>query len=67
MLVHGFDVDGRQRQGGANTPGRANRAKEIGPVEAPVAERARTASTPRQGDSKNRIQAGLTAVTNRIL
>jgi len=46
MLVHGFNVDGRQHQGGANTPARANRAEEIGPGEAPVARRARTASTP---------------------
>jgi hypothetical protein len=46
MLIHGFDVDGRQRQGGADTPGWADRAEEVGPVKTPVARRARAASTP---------------------
>ncbi len=46
MLVHGFDIDRRQDQASANATGRANRAEKIGPVEAPVAPRARTAPTP---------------------
>ena len=45
MLVHGFDVDGRQHQGSANASGWADRAEEVGPVETPVARRARAAST----------------------
>ncbi len=46
MLVHGFDVDGGQDQSAANATGRADRTEQIGPVEAPVAQRARAASAP---------------------
>ena len=46
VLVHGFDVDGRQDQGAANATGRAHRAEQIRPVEAPVAQRARTGASP---------------------
>ena len=45
MHVHGFDVDGRQHQSGANATGWANGAEQICPGKAPVAQRARTAST----------------------
>jgi hypothetical protein len=47
MLVHGFDVDGGQRQGGADASDRTDCAEKIHPVEAPVAQRARTASESR--------------------
>jgi hypothetical protein len=46
VLVHGFDVDGRQHQSGANATGRADGAEQIGPGEAPVARRARTGTAP---------------------
>ena len=46
VLVHGFDVDGRQHQSGANATGRADGAEQIGPGEAPVARRARTGAAP---------------------
>ena len=46
MLVHGFDVDGRQDQGGANATGWTDGAEQIGPVKAPVAQRARAGATP---------------------
>jgi len=51
VLVHGFDVDGRQDQSAANATGRAHGAEQIRPVEAPVAQRARagTASGPDSG------------------
>jgi hypothetical protein len=38
VLVHGFDVDGRQDQSAANATGRADGAEQIRPVEAPVAQ-----------------------------
>ena len=46
MLVHGFDVDGGQDQSAANATGRADRAEQIRPVEAPVAQCARAAPAP---------------------
>lgn len=46
MQGHGFDVDGRQHQSGANAAGWANGAEQIGPGKAPVTLRARTASAP---------------------
>lgn len=46
MLVHGFDVDGRQDQSAANATGRAHRAEQIRPVEAPVAQCARAGTAP---------------------
>ncbi len=46
MLVHGFDVDGRQDQSAANATGRADRTEQIRPVEAPVAQCARAAPAP---------------------
>jgi len=46
VLVHGFDVDGRQHQSGANATGRADGTEQIRPVEAPVARRARAAAAP---------------------
>jgi hypothetical protein len=46
MLVHGFDVDGGQDQSGANATGRADGAEQIGPGEAPVAQRARPGAAP---------------------
>jgi len=44
VLVHGFDVDGRQDQSAANATGRAHGAEQIRPGEAPVAQRARAAA-----------------------
>jgi hypothetical protein len=46
MLVHGFDVDGRQDQGGAHTTGWADGAEQIRPVKAPVAWRTRAGAAP---------------------
>ena len=46
VLVHGFDVDGRQHQSGANATGGADGAEQICPVEAPVPQRARAAAAP---------------------
>ena len=48
VLVHGFDVDGRQDQSAANAAGRAHRGEQIRPVEAPVAYRARAGASPGQ-------------------
>jgi len=39
VLVHGFDVDGRHHQSGANATGGADGAEQIRPDEAPVAQR----------------------------
>jgi len=46
VLVHGFDVDGRQHQSGADATGRADGTEQIRPGEAPVAHRARAGAAP---------------------
>ena len=46
MLVHRFDVDGGQHQGGANATVRADGAEQIRPGEAPVTRRARAGAAP---------------------
>ena len=46
VLVHGFNVDGRQDQRGAGAAGRADGTEQIRPVEAPVAQRARAGAAP---------------------
>ncbi len=46
VLVHAFDVDGRQHQSGVNATGRTDGTEQIGPVEALVAQRARAGAAP---------------------